>query len=501
MRATNDTACPSGSQTRPRAEAAIPRSSAGDDRGERRQVRRDGDARHLVEVEQEQRCDPELCGDRGAEGHGDGHRQQPAEPLGKRGRERDHARRSGHGQLEPDRMHEPRVEDEQRQHRRGQDRARRPWLAEQDADEGERGHRPGAQHGGLRTGEHHEEHDHAEAHPEARERPHPQGAGEGHDGSQHHRDVLARDDQQVSEAGRLEVACGDRVELRGIAENEAEQQPRLARREDPLDRAADERPHHLGEPDERCRRSADPLDVEGPDAHRQTAMRQRLREPRIVGDLQGALDAELIAPHRGRNVLVAADPRRFPNGRRVARPLDTPDIDQGVPAVRARLRVLPQRPRQRHGARGETRQQRTVDAGGAEPGPADAAEQDADDQEYERRRRAAATIRPRGRHGRKRRMVARCQPGDTKGIGAAPPGSRGPGGGEGHAPEQDPDPPRPRRDRGGPAVPHEQAGPERGGRERCSPALHRRLTPSPASGGPPSWRGRSRRPRRADRSM
>ena len=123
-------------------------------------------------------------------------------------------------------------------------------------------HRPGTQHRRFGAREHDEQDDDAEPEREAPDGPDLQHAGEREDRREHHRDVLARDDQQVPEPGRLEVARGDGVELRGVAEDEPEQQPRLARREDPLDRVADERADDLRHPDERRRGAADPLDLD-----------------------------------------------------------------------------------------------------------------------------------------------------------------------------------------------------------------------------------------------
>ena len=360
-------------------------------RREGREVRRDRDARHLVEVEQEQRRDPELSGDRRTAGHRRRQRHEPAQSLGERGRQRDHARRGRDGQLEADRVHQPRVEHEQRKDRRRQDRARRPRLAQQDPDQRQRRHRACAQDGGLRPREHDEEHDHAEPHREPAEGAEPQRAGERDDGRQHHGDVLAGDDEQMTEAGRLEVAGGDRIELRRVAEHEPEEQAGLARRKDPFDRAADERAHDLGQPDERRRRAAQALDVERTHADPEPAMHQRLRETGIVGQLQRALDPQLVAADGHGHVVVPADPDGLANGGRSTRPLDAPDVDQRVPAVRARLRVLSQRARERDRAGREPGEQRTLDARRPETGPPDPAEDQPDGQQRQ--------CRPRGHDG------------------------------------------------------------------------------------------------------
>ena len=96
--------------------------------------------------------------------------------------------------------------------------------------------------------------DRADAQAEPRPPGQPQQRGQPEDRRQHHRDVLARDHQQVAEPARLEVAHHRRVQPGGVAQRQPEQQPRLLRREEPRDRPADERPEHLRRTDERARR-------------------------------------------------------------------------------------------------------------------------------------------------------------------------------------------------------------------------------------------------------
>ena len=363
-------------------------------------------------------------------------------------------------------------------------------------------HRPGPKDRRLGAGEDHEQHDHADPQREPSDRTDLQHAGERQHRRQHHRDVLSRYHEQVPEPGRLEVARGDRVELRGVAQDEPEQQPGFARREDPLDRVADERADDLGHPDEGRRGAADPLDLDRANADGETPMRERGREAGVVGDLKRALDPEPVAADGLGHRVVAADPRSSREGaappdhetsltstsacqpnelgsgssRSVARSVTVRGARRRSSECSARTAPRPAQPTPQSSTPATTSAMRLAGAapvGGRPWG----------DRRYGGNRIAVGESR------RAERVVAAC---------AREPAADGAG--EGDAAEQEPRPPRPGRRRGGPEVPQEHPGPERGCDHRRAPALHRTVTPSPGSGGPRGSRGRSRTPRRADRS-
>ena len=202
-------------------------------------------------MEQQQRRDPDLRGRGRSGGHRDGPGNEPPQSFGERRSERDHPGGRRDRQLEPDRVDEPRIEHEQEQHGDREHDAGSPGPAEQHAGQRDGRHHAGAQHGGLRPGEHDEEQHGAEPQRETPGAPEADGTREREDRSEHHGDVLARHDEQVAQAGGLEGTRGDRIEPRRIPEDETEQQSIFGRREDPLDRGAHEGSHDLGKVNER----------------------------------------------------------------------------------------------------------------------------------------------------------------------------------------------------------------------------------------------------------
>ena len=211
----------------------------GRDGRERREVRDDRHARDLVEMEQQQRASRRAGRrssfpppSRRAAG------MNRPQPLGDRRGERDHPGGRRDGQLEPDRVDEPRVEHQQHQHGRREDRCR-PRAACRAARPISARHAiaPARSTDGSAPVSTTKSTTTPMPEREPRDAAEPERGGEREHRSEHHRDVLARHDQQMAEAGRLEVARRDGIELRRVAEDEPEQQPGLARREDPFDRA------------------------------------------------------------------------------------------------------------------------------------------------------------------------------------------------------------------------------------------------------------------------
>src|SRR5207245_1237991 len=155
-------------------------------------------------------------------------------------------------------------------------------------------------------------------------------------------------------------------------------------------------------------------------------------------------------------------------------------------------------PDQRDGPRREASEERRLPARLRDAAPADAAQEDADDQEREGGEGAAATVGRRGRNGDHRRGVAAGETRSSERVSAARPGGRDPGRGEDRDTDGEPGPRGPRLERAGPPIPRQQAGPERPGRERRSPGPHG-ITPSPGVAASRAWPARSPKPRPADR--
>jgi hypothetical protein len=233
----------------------------------------------------------------------------------------------------------------------------------------------------------------------------------------------------------------------------------------------------LGHPDERSGRRADPMGVERTNAHGQSTVRERLREPRVVGHLQRAFDPHQVAAHRLGRIVVAAHPRRLSDRSRTPRPRHAADVDKGMPAVRAGFRVFPERAGDGDGPWGEPTQQRAVDPRLAQPTPADPAQGHAAGERDDDRSGASPPL--------ERRRGDRCEGGVRRHseagafdrIDASPPGGHGAGDRERCDARDQPPPPWPRGRRGRADVPGQEPRPEHRGRDGCPPALHRSVTP------------------------
>ena len=219
---------------------------------ERGEVRGQRHERDLVEVVQEDRRHAELRGDRRPRRRGDRSRREPAEPLGEWRGERDHPGGGGDAQLEAHGPNQPGVEDEQAEHGGREDRRGGARPAREHPDQREAGHHPRTEHRRLRTCQDREERHGAETHGELRPSREPQQRGRRQHRGEDHRDVPARDDEQMAEAGRAEVSLEPGVELRIVTEEQTEEQARLLREGTRLDRAADDPSDRLGRTDERA---------------------------------------------------------------------------------------------------------------------------------------------------------------------------------------------------------------------------------------------------------
>ena len=200
----------------------------------------------------------------------------------------------------------------------------------------------------------------------------------------------------MAQPGRLERTRGDRVQPGRISEDEAEQESIFGRREDPFDRGADERAHHLGQMDERVGCGSEPRHLGGAKHDGEPAPMQRVGEVGGVGELEASAQLELIGAHGRRAIAVAVDPDGLPDRGSTATPRHPRDVDERVPADRARHRILSERSDHRDGARREAPEERGLPARLRDAAPADAADEDADDQQREGGEGAAATVGRRG---------------------------------------------------------------------------------------------------------
>ena len=332
------------------------------------------------------------------------------------------------------------------------------------------------------------------------ERPSPSAPREREDRSEHHRDVLPRDDEQMLEAGRLEGPRGDRIEL--------------ARRHRGRDRAAARlraagRSVRSWTRRTRARPGSDRTKGFGAGPRRATSggakhdgeptPTQRVGEVGVVRDLEAP--AELRAdPQRtaaGRSSSPSTQTRLADRDRATA-PGHASDVDERVPADRARHRILPERPDHGDGAGRETTEERGLPAACATPPQPTPQQEDAEDQQRQSGEGAAATVGRRGRDGDHRPRLRARQTRSSERVTAARPGGREPGRGEDRDADDEPGPRGRRLGSPGPPVPRQETGPERPGRERRSPRSHG-LTPSPGAAASRASPVRSRTPHPADR--
>ena len=179
--------------------------------------------RDAAEERDEHRCDSDLRADR----HGEG--------LRERARSRHHAgdqRRQAHDadarsrrQLKPDHVHEKRIDQHQPGHGEREQPCTRRLTPEGRSGHRERGHRGGAQHGGLEARQQCEEPDHCERRgkPDSQTEPAQHRPGQ----SQDERDVLPRNGEQMREPGATKVVGDvDRLASR-VAEHESKEQRTL----------------------------------------------------------------------------------------------------------------------------------------------------------------------------------------------------------------------------------------------------------------------------------
>ncbi len=101
-------------------------------------------------------------------------------------------------------------------------------------------------------------------------------------------------------------------------------------------------------------------------------VRERIPEPGVVGAADRALGGDHVAAHPRRRVVVGAQPQRRAQGRGRAGPLDTRDVERGVPSERAGLGVGVERADDRDALRREPGEQRVLEPRGVDTGPAGA---------------------------------------------------------------------------------------------------------------------------------
>ncbi len=251
-------------------------------------------------------------------------------------------------------------------------------LPARTADERDARHHAGAEHGRLCPGEDREERHRAEADGELGPAREPEEGRGGEDGSEHHRDVPARDDEQVAEAGGPEVPFDPRIQLGVVTEEETEEQPGLLRREDPLDRAAHDAPRGLRRADERARRRTQPRDGLHLELRRDALVPQRLRELFVVRHTEGALEPDEVASVNGGHLVAPADPDGRAEGGGALRPLHTMHLRGGGPAQRRLARIGLERALEHHPLRGQAREERGLDASMMDPAPARSESEDPD---------------------------------------------------------------------------------------------------------------------------
>ena len=380
---------PRGGQTRPGAGRDRAEEQRRRHEREGRQVRRERHERDLAEVEEEHGRHPELGGERRARGRRDRSREEPAEPVGERRGERHHPGGGRDRELEAHRPREPRVEHEQGEHGAREDRRGRARPAHQDAHEREARHHPRPKDGRLGSGEDREERHGAEADSELRPSREAEERGRGQHRREDHRHVPARDDEEMAEAGRPEVALEGRVELGVVAQEQAEQQPGLLRRERALDRPTDDAAHRLGRPDERARRRSQPRERVESQLRRDPLVTEDAREPGVVGDAEHAVEPDPIAASCARDLLVAADPDEGPERGGTLRPLDPVNLGDRRPSVRGGGGIGLQDALDRHALRSETGEERRVEPAIVQAAPSDPQHEDAGDGEGSGRDRGA----------------------------------------------------------------------------------------------------------------
>ena len=226
---------------------------------------------------------------------------------------------------------------------------------------------------------------------------------------------------------------------------------------------------------------------------------ERVGEAGIIGDLEAAAHLELIRADGGGKVAVAVDPGGLSDRCGAATPRHPGDVDERVPADRARHGILPERPDHGDRPRSEASEERGLPARLRDAAPADTTQEDAQGQQREGGERAAAGVGRCRRNGDHRGGVATGETRSSEGIATARPGGRDPGRGEDRGAGDEPGPRGPRLERARPAVPRKETCPERPGRERRSPGSHG-ITPSPGVGASRASPARSPKPHRADRS-
>ena len=289
---------------------------------------------------QEQRCDTDLSRYGGPGGQRQAPREEPESDRQGAGQQR-HAGRGSHGELEPDRIHQRRVDREQDQHGGAEDGSGAPRPTQEDAQEGEAGHGGGAKDRRLGSGEQDEESDcpgsYREPDPAAQWRE----TEETHDGSEEHGEVLPGDGGQVGKPRRPEVCLDPGVEARGVSQGQAHQQARLTRGEHPPDGTAEGRPNTFRKPSHRIVGRTDPADP----SCRQDRRIAATPEPGSEGaawDGHRTFGSHPVAGSERRNGTMPFDPQGIGNPQGTSGPADPDDVrgDTRRPAEPAGVRRL-----------------------------------------------------------------------------------------------------------------------------------------------------------------
>ena len=301
-------------------------------------------------------------------------------------------------------------------------------------------------------------------------RDHPSAAPSASDRREHHRDVLARDHEQVREPGRTEVAFETGIEPGIVAEREPHQQPGLARRERGLDRAAGERSERLRPTDRRERGGTEAFGLVDLELRGDPAPQQERREPCVLDRAHRTRDAEPIAPDGVGRLVAAREPHRLADARAALVPSDRTDVEHRRPPIELDRRVDAERTLDGDRRR-DPREHRVEHPMLVHAPPPDRQQERARERERERRpHRPVLSDRRRRDRGPEIACSRRDEPGALEGRqrlrAAGRERQRRP---QQPAADRQPDP---RVDEFADPRLHQQAGPEHGRERRCDPGAH-----------------------------